>query len=291
MLTEIKRSKKTPFLAAGDEDRAELVLLGVPLDHTTSFRPGTRFGPEAVRAVSESLEEYSYYQDADLREMSFADLGDLLLPPGNVSRALAVIEEAARVIFRAGKVPFFLGGEHLLSYVTVRAATEVFPDLVVVCLDAHTDLRPAYLGEELSHASASYLMNRCLQPGSLYQFGVRSGPREDFLYGREHAKIFPEQVLEPLHRVLPELKRKPVYFTLDIDVLDPAFAPGTGAPEPGGPDFREVLSAVLLLSELRVVGLDLVEVAPAYDPAGITSLAAAKLIREAIISTLKARQY
>lgn len=134
-------------------------------------------------------------------------------------------------------------------------------------------------------------MNRCLQPGSLYQFGVRSGPREDFLYGREHAKIFPEQVLEPLHRVLPELKRKPVYFTLDIDVLDPAFAPGTGAPEPGGPDFREVLSAVLLLSELRVVGLDLVEVAPAYDPAGITSLAAAKLIREAIISTLKARQY
>lgn len=111
------------------------------------------------------------------------------------------------------------------------------------------------------------------------------------MYGREHAKIFPEQVLEPLHRVLPELKRKPVYFTLDIDVLDPAFAPGTGAPEPGGPDFREVLSAVLLLSELRVVGLDLVEVAPAYDPAGITSLAAAKLIREAIISTLKARQY
>jgi agmatinase len=154
LFSKIERIQKAPFLAAGVEDRAELVLLGVPLDHTTSFRPGARFGPEAVRGVSESLEEYSYYQDADLREMNFADLGDLLLPPGNVSRALELVEEAARVFFRAGKVPFFLGGEHLLSYATVRAATEVFPDLVVLCLDAHTDLRPAYLGEELSHASA-----------------------------------------------------------------------------------------------------------------------------------------
>ncbi len=291
MFSKIERIQKTPFLGAGVEDRAELVLLGVPMDHTTSFRPGTRFGPEAVRGVSESLEEYSYYQDADLREMNFADLGDLLLPPGNVSRALAVTEEAARVIFRAGKIPFFLGGEHLLSYAAVRAATEVFPDLVVICLDAHTDLRPAYLGEEFSHASACYLMNRCLPPGALYQFGVRSGPREDFLYAREHTRLFPERVLEPLRRVLPDLQGKPVYFTLDIDVLDPAFAPGTGAPEPGGPAFEEILSSVLLLSGLRVVGLDLVEVAPAYDPSGITSLAAAKLVREAIISVLKARQH
>ena len=218
--------------------------------------------------------------------------GDLLPPPGNVSRALAVIEEAARVIFRAGKVPFFLGGEHLLSYVTVRAATEVFPDLVVVCLDAHTDLRPAYLG------GRTLPCLRLLPDEPLLAAGVPlpvwrpfRAPGRFFCMAGSTPKSSPEQVLEPLHRVLPELKRKPVYFTLDIDVLDPAFAPGTGAPEPGGPDFREVLSAVLLLSELRVVGLDLVEVAPAYDPAGITSLAAATLIREAIISTLKARQY
>lgn len=289
MFTKIERVQKARFLAAGEENQAELVLVGVPMDHTASFRPGARFGPEAVRGVAESLEEYSFYQDEDLTEMKFTDLGDLLLPPGNASRALELVREAATVILRTGKVPFFLGGEHLLSYAAVQAVTEVFPDLVVICLDAHTDLRPTYLGETLSHASACYLINDCLRKGHLYQFGVRSGPREDFLYARQHSKVFPEKVLEPLRKVLPSLKGKPVYFTLDIDVLDPAFAPGTGAPEPGGLGFQEILSTVLLLSELEVVGLDLVEIAPAYDPSGITSLAGAKLVKEAIISILKKR--
>jgi len=282
---------KSPFfLGAGEEpDRAGLLLLGVPMEYTVSFRPGTRFGPEAVRAVSESLEEYSLYQDADLREMNFADLGDLVLPPGNVNRGLELAKTAAAGIFKDGKVPLFLGGEHLLSYATVQAAVEFFPDLVVLHMDAHTDLRSEYMGEQLSHASTCRLIAGCLREKRLYQFGIRSGPREDFLYARRHTNLFTEKVLEPLRKVLPELKGKPVYCSLDIDLLDPAFAPGTGTPEPGGCSFQEVLSAVLLLSELHVVGMDLVEVAPEYDPSGITSLAAAKLVREAIIAVMKGK--
>ncbi len=282
---------KSPFFLGAGEDpgRAGLLLLGVPMEYTVSFRPGTRFGPQAIRAVSESLEEYSFYQDADLREVSFADLGDLELPPGNVERGLALTKKAAAGIFKEGKIPFFLGGEHLLSYATVQAAVEFFPDLVVLHLDAHSDLRAEYMGERLSHATVCRLIAGCLREKHLYQFGIRSGPREDFLYARRYTNLFPEKVVEPLRRVLPELKGRPVYCSLDIDLLDPALAPGTGTPEPGGCSFQEVLAAVLLLSELHVVGLDLVEVAPSCDPSGITSLAAAKLVREAIIAVMKGR--
>lgn len=276
---------KGRFMAAEAEfAEAEAVLLGAPMDYTVSFRPGSRFGPSAIRDVSEGLEEYSIYQDKDLNDIDFMDAGDLILPFGNVQKALDKIGEAMNTLFQAGKKPILLGGEHLVSLPAIRAAYQRYPDLRVIHLDAHTDLRPDYIGETLSHATVMRHVTELLGDKRLIQLGIRSGTKEDFLYASVHNILFRDNVLEPLKKFLQELKPYPVYFSLDIDVVDPAFAPGTGTPESGGCDSREIIESVGLLRELNVVGFDLVEVAPVYDTSGCTALLAAKLVREALLA-------
>lgn len=269
--------------AVASYEEADAVILGIPMDFTVSFRPGTRLGPLSIRNVSNGIEEYSVYQDKDLADYSYCDLGDLALPFGNVQKSLDIIESAARLILDDGKFPVFLGGEHLVSYPLIKPFAEKYPELCVVHFDAHADLREDYLGEINSHATVMRKVAEMLKPKHVYQFGIRSGTREEFLYAKEHTHLVIEDVLEPLQRVLPELKGKPVYVSLDIDVVDPAFAPGTGTQEAGGASSREILKAVHALSELKVVGFDLVEVSPALDSSERTALLAAKLVREVIL--------
>ncbi|WP_206812483.1 agmatinase [Paradesulfitobacterium ferrireducens] len=269
--------------AVASYEEADAVILGIPMDFTVSFRPGTRLGPLSIRNVSIGIEEYSVYQDKDLADYSYCDLGDLALPFGNVPKSLDIIESAARLILDDGKFPIFLGGEHLVSYPLIKPFAEKYPELCVVHFDAHADLREDYLGEINSHATVMRKVAEMLKPKHVYQFGIRSGTREEFLYAKEHTHLVIEDVLEPLQRVLPELKGKPVYVSLDIDVVDPAFAPGTGTQEAGGASSREILKAVHALSELKVVGFDLVEVSPALDSSERTALLAAKLVREVIL--------
>lgn len=279
---------KGRFMAANAQfNEAEAVLIGAPMDYTVSFRPGSRFGPAAIRDVSEGLEEYSVYQDRDLNEISFMDAGDLVLPFGNVQKALDKIEEALTIIFEAGKKPILLGGEHLVSLPAIRAAHVRYPDLRVIHLDAHTDLRRDYMGEMLSHATVMRHVTEMLGDKRLVQLGIRSGTKEDFEYASAHNVLFRDQVISPLKEVLPQLLPYPIYFSLDIDVVDPAFAPGTGTPESGGCDGREIIETIGLLNGLNIVGFDLVEVAPVYDASGCTSLLAAKLVREALLAICK----
>lgn len=276
---------KGRFMAAAAEfSEAEAVLIGAPMDYTVSFRPGSRFGPSAIRDVSEGLEEYSVYQDKDLTEIAFMDMGDLLLPYGNVQKALNKIEAAMKMLFASGKKPLLLGGEHLVSLPAIRAAYDRYPDLRVIHLDAHTDLRQDYMGETLSHATVMRHVSEMLGDNRLVQLGIRSGTKEDFQYAAAHNLLVRDEVLAPLKELLPKLQSYPIYFSLDIDVVDPAFAPGTGTPESGGCDGREIIEAVGLLRDLNVVGFDLVEVAPVYDASGCTSLLAAKLVREALLA-------
>ena len=269
--------------ATASYDEADAVILGIPMDFTVSFRPGTRLGPLSIRNVSIGIEEYSVYQDKDLADYSYCDLGDLSLPIGNVAKSLEIIEVASRQIITDGKFPIFLGGEHLVSFPLIKPLAEKYPDLFVVHFDAHADLRSDYLGEVNSHATVMRKVAEMLKPKHVYQFGIRSGTREEFLYAKEHTNLVVEDVLEPLQRVLPELKNKPVYVSLDIDVVDPAFAPGTGTQEAGGASSREILKAIHSLAELNVVGFDLVEVSPVLDTSERTALLAAKLVREAIL--------
>ncbi len=272
------------YLAAGDNyEHSRLVLLGAPMDYTVSFRPGSRGGPQAIRAASPGLEEYSLAAGKDLRDASFYDAGDLLLPLGNTQRSLQLIEAAAAEVWAAEKFPLLVGGEHLISLGALRAAARRHKNLAVLHLDAHADLRTEYLGEADSHAAVMYHVHHELGL-EIFQFGIRSATAEEVAYAERHTHFYPFQVLEPLRQVLPRLQGRPLYLSLDIDVVDPAFAPGTGTPEPGGITAAELLAAVSLLSELTVVGADVVEVSPAYDPAGITAMLAAKVIRELILA-------
>jgi agmatinase len=272
------------FMAASsDYQAAKLVIVGAPMDFTVSFRPGSRGGPQAIRLASPGLEEYSLYAGKDLRDVPFHDAGDLLLPIGNTERSLELVEEAVALILADGKFPLLLGGEHLVSLGALRAVVQKYPGLAVVHFDAHADLRPGYLGEAYSHAAVMYHAHHELG-ALLFQFGIRSATAEECDYARQHTHFYPFHVLEPLREAEKLLQGRPVYVTVDIDVVDPAFAPGTGTPEPGGITAAELLATIPLLARLNVVAFDLVEVAPLYDPPGITAMLGAKMVREAILA-------
>lgn len=282
----LKNSVRTfGFMGSGDNyQKADIALLGIPMDYTASFRPGSRMGPQQIRNVSAQIEEYSCYLDRDLADKSYYDCGDLSLPFGNVDLSLQIIEEAAQDLFSDGKFPVFIGGEHLVSYPLIKAAFEKYPDLAVIHFDAHADLRMDYLGEKNSHATVMRRVVEFLGGNNLYQFGIRSGEGSEIAFGKTNTHLFMDSLIEPLKEAIIKLKDRPLYVTLDIDVVDPAFAPGTGTPEPGGCTSREIIKCIHMLGEANVVGFDLVEVLPIHDLSERTSLLGAKIIREAILS-------
>ena len=263
---------------------AGVVLFGAPYDSTTSFRPGTRFGPAAMRSESFGIETYSPYQDRDLEDIRVHDAGDLELPFGAPDRALDMIEEKAAAILADGKVPFLLGGEHLVTLGSVRAAAKRFPDLRILHFDAHADLREDYLGVTLSHACVIRRCHDLLGDGRIWQFGIRSGTREEFAFMKAGHVVTEPFTLETLPQVsFPE--GTPVYLTVDMDVLDPSEFPGTGTQEAGGVRFGELLAALRdVLTRFRVVALDSVELSPPLDPTGRSTALACKLLREELLS-------
>lgn len=265
-----------------DYAQADTVLFGVPFDGTASNRPGSRFAPNAMRQDSYGLETYSPYADRDLADAAVCDIGDLELPFGNPDSVLSMTEETVAAILAAGKLPVMLGGEHLVTLGAIRAMYTMYPDLHVVHLDAHTDLRDDYLGEPMSHATVIRRVWNLLGDGRIHQFGIRSGEKEEFSFAAAHTEMH-RFSLSGFAETLETLKGKPVYFTLDLDILDPAYFPGTGTPEPGGVSFSDVLSAVLKLHKANIVGCDIVELAPHYDSSGVSTAAACKLVREILL--------
>ena len=265
-------------------ESAGAVLFGAPYDSTTSFRPGARFGSQAMRAESFGIETYSPYQDRDLGDVRVHDAGDLELPFGAPEPALAMIEAEADKILAAGKVPILLGGEHLVTLGAVRAAARRFPGLRIIHFDAHADLREDYLGNPLSHAC---VMRRChdiLGDGRIWQFGIRSGTREEFAFMKTGRVVTEPFTLATLPQVsFPE--GTPVYLTVDLDVLDPSEFPGTGTQEAGGVRFAELLAALRdVFARFDVVAFDNVELAPSLDPSGRSTALACKLLREELLA-------
>ena len=264
-------------------EEARVVLYGAPYDSTTSFRPGTRFGSRAIRAESYGLELYSPYQDAELRGRVL-DSGDLELPCGDPAPALAMIEARAAEILQGGKIPFLLGGEHLVTLGAVRAAAKVHKGLHILHFDAHADLRADYLGAPLSHACVLRRCHELVGDHRIYQFGIRSGDKAEFDWGKGH--VFTHKFdLEGLSEALDALQGKPVYLTVDLDVLDPSVFPGTGTPEPGGVSFDALRRAVTdACRQLKIVAADINELSPHYDASGISTAAACKIVREMLIA-------
>lgn len=274
------------FIGCGGEyEESRIVIFGAPFDSTTSFRPGTRFGSQAIRNESYGLETYSPYQKKDLTDFKIFDSGDLELPIGDTAQVLYQIEDRAGEILRDGKLPFMIGGEHLVTLGSVRAAAKKYPDLCIVHFDAHADLRQDYLGVELSHAC---VLRRCWElvgDDRIFQFGIRSGDREEFLWAEKgHVNMHPFD-LKGISRAVDRISGKPVYFTLDLDVLDPSVFPGTGTPEAGGVTFLELLQAVLLVcGKCRVIACDVNELCPPFDQSGVSTATAGKIVREMLLA-------
>jgi len=271
-------------------EESKAVIYGMPMDWTVSFRPGSRFGPARIREVSIGLEEYSPYQDKELEEVKYFDAGDIPLPFGNAQRSLDMIEDYIDGLLAQGKFPLGMGGEHLVSWPVMKAMYKKYPDLAIIHFDAHTDLRDSYEGEPLSHSTPIKKVCNLIGPTNVYSFGIRSGMKEEFEWAKEVGmNLFKFEVLEPLKKVLPTLAGRPVYVTIDIDVLDPAHAPGTGTLEAGGITSKEMIDSILAIanSDINVVGADLVEVAPVYDHAEQTQVAASKFIREILLGWVK----
>jgi len=263
------------YISSGpDEGGPGIVILGCPLDVTSSFRGGSKFGPESLRKASWTLETYSPYLDLDLDEMDLFDAGDLELPQGNLPGSLDRIEKSAERLVASGRKPLFLGGEHLVTYPLVKSMMGHFPLLQLVHFDAHCDLRDEYEGEKLSHAT---VMKRVRELGvsRMHQIGIRSGTRQEFA---ELSPVHsPEALADGLDRDVP------IYISFDIDVLDPSLMPGVTTPEPGGLMFREVMDYLSVLKGMDIVGADLVELAPDYDTTFVSSVCAAKVAREIVM--------
>lgn len=267
---------------------ARIVLYGAPFDSTTSFRPGARFGPAAMRHESFGLETYSPYQDADLTDCAVFDSGDMELCFGSSEAALADIEARAAEILADGKLPLLLGGEHLVTLGAVRAAVKKYPNLHIIHFDAHADLRDDYLGAKLSHACVIRRCHELVGDGRIHQFCIRSGEREEFAFAKEHT-LMQKFTFDGLEETVAQLKADgtPVYFTIDLDCLDPAVFAGTGTPEAGGVSFVQLLAALRCVCTANVIGADVNELAPMLDASGVSTATACKVLRELLLALHK----
>ena len=281
----MKKNVETFIGCDSEYEEAGIVLFGAPFDSTTSFRPGARFGSAAMRHESFGLETYSPYQDKDLTDTKVFDSGDLELCFGSAESALEDIETRARMILEDEKLPVLIGGEHLVTLGAVRAVYEKYPDLHIIHFDAHADLRDDYLGAELSHACVMRRCHELVGDGRIHQFCIRSGEREEFTFAKEHTDMH-KFSFEGLAEVVANLREAqvPVYFTIDLDCLDPSAFPGTGTPEAGGVSFMQLLEAILQVSELRIVGGDINELAPMLDSSGVSTATACKVLRELLLA-------
>ena len=275
---------ETRYLSAkASFQESHAVILGCPFDGTASFRPGARFGPSAIRRASWGIETYSPYRKKDLRAVPVHDMGDLELPPGDKKKSFEWIRKALQEILRSKKIPILLGGDHLISLPIVEEVLKIYPDLHLLQIDAHADMREDYLGETLSHSTVMRKIIDSLGQRSLSQIGVRSGTEEEFRWAKK-AKSIVSLNASSLRNLARRLKDKPVYLSLDLDVFDPSLLPGVGTPEPGGLTFQDFLSLLKPLESLHVIGFDIVELTPDYDPTQISSVTASVILREMILS-------
>jgi len=262
-------------------DEADIIMVGLPYDGTCSYRPGTRFAPENIRIASYGLESFSPLQNKDLDNVKFYDAGEIDFQLGNREDTLQKIEQAAEETLFYNKKWLGIGGEHLVTYPAIKAYIKKFPDLCVIHFDAHADLREQYLNEKFSHACVMNLVSGIIKPENLIQIGIRSGTKEEFDRIKKNNTLV--KTHEELENRLKTLNNKPVYLSIDLDVLDPSIMSGTGTPEPGGMTYTELIQWLMRIKNMSIVGADVVELSPHYDISGISTIVAAKVIREVLL--------
>lgn len=276
------------FIGCDNEyDESQIVIFGAPFDGTTSYRPGTRFAAAAMRNESIGIETYSPYQDRDLEDYNIFDGGDLEFVFGNPAKNIAIIKEYVSELLKDNKIPAMIGGEHLVTLGAVQAVAEKYNDLHIIHFDAHADLRDDYLGEKLSHATVLRRVWDIVGDNKIFQFGIRSGEKEEFEFAKNHTYMNKFD-MKTLDEVIAKLKNKPVYITIDLDVLDSSVFPGTGTPEAGGITFKELINAIMLFQNLEnIVAFDINELSPMLDASGASTACACKVLREMLLAVSK----
>ena len=272
------------FIGCDNEyDESQIVIFGAPFDGTTSYRPGTRFAAAAMRNESTGIETYSPYQDKDLEDYNIFDGGDLEFVFGNPDKNIAIIKEYVAGLLKDNKIPAMIGGEHLVTLGAVQAVAEKYNDLHIIHFDAHADLRDDYLGEKLSHATVLHRVWDIVGDNKIFQFGIRSGEKGEFEFAKNHTYMNKFD-MKTLDEVIAKLKNKPVYITIDLDVLDSSVFPGTGTPEAGGITFKELINAIMLFQNLEnIVAFDINEL----STSGASTACACKVLREMLLAVSK----
>jgi len=272
------------FLESRPDDGrpADVLIHGVPYDGSVSYRSGAAAGPIEVRHASDSIESYSPRTGRDLGDIDFADAGDLDVTGLEGARLMDRIAQTTEALTRRGRLVVTFGGDHSVSIGTARGLRAAHADLVHVVYDAHMDMRASYDGTEFSHACTTRHLSLT---GSTWLLGVRSGTREEYADADGMLTGWSDRVdLPPGAR--ESISGRPVFVSVDLDVLDPSILPGTGTPEPAGASYRDLRESLLGLAGLRVVGIDFLELAPALDPSGLSAVVAAELARESILGLL-----
>jgi agmatinase len=272
---------------------SDYVVLGVPFDATSTYRTGARFAPLAIREASLNIETHSFRSGIDLEDLGIHDLGDLHIL-GETERTLKRLEKVARELLSTRKLPVFIGGEHTITLGVVRA---IGRNAAILNLDAHLDLRNEYMGVETSHTTFMRRIHEQVHPVQIIEIGTRAVCREEREYAQKpdihfvtiqqiyHDGI--ERICKDIQELLADIEK--IYLTIDMDVLDPAFAPGVQNPEADGLTMNALLNLVNRLCDRRVVALDLVEVAPNYDN-GTTAIQAARILFEALCQLEKTKR-
>ena len=267
-------------------DQCRVSLLGVPYDGTCCFRPGARFGPSAVREDSYGIETYCPQLNLDLEDINFADLGSLDVPLGDAKLTLDYIKDATDILLKNNLKPLIIGGEHSITSAVIKSIITNYPELIMIQLDAHADLRDEWLGSKLSHACT---MKRCLEilpSKKIFQIGIRSGTKSEFLEMNNSKRLIQHTLGEnakSLEEALKSFKGRPIYLTFDLDWFDPSVMPGTGTPEPGGYFWGDFAAIINVIKSHNLIGADVVELSPKLDNTGISSILAAKVIRSLIM--------
>lgn len=276
------------FIGCDNEYKeSQIVIFGAPFDGTTSYRPGTRFAAAAMRNESIGIETYSPYLDRDLEDYNIFDGGDLEFVFGNPAKNIAIIKEYVAGLLKDNKIPAMIGGEHLVTLGAVQAVAEKYNDLHIIHFDAHADLRDDYLGEKLSHATVIHRVWDIVGDNKIFQFGIRSGEKGEFEFAKNHTYMNKFD-MKTLDEIIAKLKNKPVYITIDLDVLDSSVFPGTGTPEAGGITFKELMNAIMLFQNLEnIVAFDINELSPMLDASGASTACACKVLREMLLAVSK----
>lgn len=264
-------------------DKSDIVVYGAGFDGTTSNRPGARFASSSMRPEFYGLETYSPILELDLEDFKICDIGDLDLSIGDTDKVLQEIYEGTKQIIQDNKIPFMIGGEHLVTLPAFKAVYEKYEDVYILHFDAHTDLREEYNNNKNSHATVIKRIWDIVGDNKIYQFGIRSGTKEEFDFSLKENHTYMEVGnINTFKDIVDKLEYKKIYITIDLDVFDPSIFPGTGTPEPGGVTYREFenIFSILKNSNVDIVGCDIVELSPDYDNTKVSTVLACKVLRE-----------